>query len=229
MTSQSEPKQKYDARPIRIGGLFKLSFREEVGNAVSHGVTAAILLLLLPVCAVYGYIKNGIPLAAGYSVFIISLFLMFLTSCLYHSMSFDSKHKMVFRILDHSAIFVAIAGTFTPICLHVVGGWLGILVLVLQWTATIAGILYKALALKTKSRASVIIYLVMGWSGLLLVPSLIRHRHLAFMMMILLGGIFYSIGTLFYAAKDKGWHHLIWHMFIILAAVCHFVAIIFLI
>lgn len=229
MTSQSEQKQKYDASPVRIGGLFKLSFREEVGNAVSHGVLAAILLLLLPVCAVYGYVKSGIPLAAGYSVFIISLFLMFLTSCLYHSMSFDSRHKTVFRILDHSAIFVAIAGTFTPICLHVVGGWLGILVLVLQWTAAIAGILYKSLARKTKSRASVFIYLVMGWSGVLFIPSLIRHRSLAFLLLILLGGVFYSIGTFFYAAKNKGWHHLIWHMFIILAAVCHFVAIIFLI
>lgn len=227
MNNQPTQKKRYNANPIRIGSLFKLSLREEAGNAISHGITAAILLILLPICAVYGYLGNGAIRAAGFSVFIISLLLMFLISCLYHSMSFDSKHKTVFRILDHSAIFVAIAGTFTPICLEVVKGWLGILILTLQWTAAVAGILYKALARKIDSRASTGIYLMMGWAGLLLVPAMIRQQNLIFLLLILAGGIFYSIGTLFYSVKDKGWYHLIWHFFIILAASCHFAAIIF--
>ncbi len=213
--------------PERIGNLFKLSFGEEIGNAVSHGAAAGLTLIALPICAVFGFVKGGYSLAAGDSVFLICLFLMFLTSCLYHSMSFDSPHKRVFRILDHSAIYLAISGTFTPICLSVVRGWLGIAILVLQWGMTIIGIIYKSLSRNVLPKASVTIYLIMGWMGVLLLPSIIRAKMWTFSALIFFGGLLYSIGVSFYSRKDKNWFHFIWHLFIFGAALSHLVAIIF--
>lgn len=226
-TFTDENSIKRNHYPVKIGNLFKLSFGEEVGNSVSHGVAAMILLFALPACAIYGYQKSGKLLAFGYSIYIISLLLMFLASCLYHAMDFNSKHKQVFRILDHSAIYIAIAGTFTPICLSVVGGWLGIVVLICQWVTAIFGILFKSLSKKNLPKASLTIYLVMGWSAILLLPAIIHKQLWGFLAFILLGGLLYTIGTIFYSKKEKSWFHFIWHLFVIAASAAHFVAIIF--
>lgn len=204
----------------------RLSFSEEVWNSVSHGVMAGLLLVLYPYAAITGYLKGGTLLAVGISVFIISLFLMFLGSTLYHAMDYDTKHKYVFRILDHVFIFVAIAGSFTPIALYAIGGTLGYSIVILQWTAAIIGILYKSLAQTSVPKITVTIFLLMGWSAVLLLPSLIRNTSPLFLSLILLGGVFYSVGTYFYVQKDKPFFHTIWHIFINLAAISHFIAIV---
>src|SRR5512133_3286606 len=95
--------------------IWNMSNEEEVANAITHGVMALSALFLLPYVAVMGYIKGGPIAAATKSIFVISLFMMFTSSCLYHSMALDSKHKQVLRLLDHIFIFVAIAGSYTPI------------------------------------------------------------------------------------------------------------------
>ena len=102
------------------------TFGEEVGNAVSHGVMLLATLLAIPFAAVWAYAHGGTVDALGVSVFVISLFLMFTASTLYHSMQPDSKHKAVFHILDHKFIYVAIAGRYTPVALSVIGGWQGV-------------------------------------------------------------------------------------------------------
>ena len=103
--------------------MFKLTFGEEVGNAVSHGVMALIYLLLLPFVAVYSYIQGGIIRSVGVSIFMICMFLMFLISTIYHSMAYESQQKYIFRKLDHICIYLAIAGSYTPVALCVVKGW----------------------------------------------------------------------------------------------------------
>lgn len=213
--------------PRKIGGMFQLSFGEELANTISHGAIALILLFALPFLSVYGYIKSGPTLAFGYSVFIICLFFMFSASALYHSMQFGSKHKHIFRILDHIMIYFAIAGTFTPICLTVIRGPLGIAVLISQWIMVLFGILYKSISKRRMPKASVVIYLVMGWSAILLIPSLIGTQNWPLISLIALGGVLYSIGVYFYSQKTKPYYHFIWHIFIVLASVSHFVAIIF--
>ncbi len=148
-----------------LKNVVPLSFGEEVGNAVSHGVAAIIFIFLLPFTAVYMYAGGGSMHAFGGSVFVISMLLMFLTSTLYHSMEHNTKHKYVMRLLDHSFIYVAIAGTYTPIALSVVGGTFGVVILIVLWTATILGILYKVLAPVVNEKVSLAIYLIMGWSA----------------------------------------------------------------
>lgn len=202
-----------------------LSFGEEVGNAVSHGVMAVLLLLLQPWVAVNAYLRGGWMMVFGKSVFIVSMFLMFLASTLYHTMAYDTRHKLVFRLLDHIFIYVAIAGSYTPIALNVVGGILGWVIFGIQWAMVLFGILYKSLSKKSVPKVSLVIYLVMGWIAVLFIPSIIRHTGWGFMALILGGGIFYSIGSWFYR-RQKPFDHFIWHLFIDAASICHFIAII---
>jgi len=154
-----------------------------------------------------------------------SIFLMFLSSALYHSMSADTRHKHVMQILDHIFIYVAIAGTYTPIALSVIGGWPGILVASLQWAMVLFGILYKSIAKSRIPKISLTIYLVMGWSALFVAPMLIRNASIGMQALILGGGIFYSAGVYFYAKKEKKFFHMIWHFFVSLGAVCHFLGL----
>lgn len=208
--------------------LTKLSFGEEVGNSITHGVMSVIALCSLPAASVYAYIKGGVMQSVGVSVFMISIFLMFLVSCLYHSMEFNSTQKYIFRILDHCFIYVAIAGTYTPIALCVIQGWEGVLILIIQWTMVVIGVLYKAIARKSYPTISVTIYLVMGWIAVLFLPALLQRSKPIMLFLIILGGILYSIGTYFYKKQYvKKYHHMIWHICINLAALAHAVAIIF--
>lgn len=220
----SEKKKKKYEMP----NLVKLSFGEEIGNSVSHGVMCVLLLFLLPYVAVISYLKGGAVLAASESIFIISMFLMFLASTLYHTMAYDTKHKYVFRKLDHIFIYVAIAGSYTPIALTIVGGPLGWTIFGLQWICVLFGIIYKSLSTNKGPRASIIIYLVMGWCAVLFIPQILEKTSVLFMGLIVLGGVFYTIGAWFYKQKDRPYFHFIWHLFINAACISHFIAIVFL-
>ena len=163
---------------------------EEVANAVSHGVMLCLTLAALPFAAVRAYVHDGTLAAVAASVFVISLLLMFLGSTLYHSMHPASRHKEVFHILDHIFIYVAIAGTYTPIALSVIGGWQGTFITVLQW-------------------------------------AMVRHASMPLLVLIAAGGVLYTAGAWVYARKGFRYHHMVWHLLINLAAICHFTAIVF--
>lgn len=205
----------------------RLSFLEETLNTTTHAIMAFLLLLFLPLISIYGYTKGGYLLGIGYGIFIISIFMMFLSSSLYHAMDYESKHKYVFRILDHIFIYFAIAGTYTPICLYLIGGPLGYTVLVIQWAMVLFGVLYKSIAQKSIPKLSVSIYMTMGWAAVLVLPRLIKVSNPIFLGLIVLGGLLYSAGTYFYLQKDKPYFHMIWHLFINFAALSHLIAIVF--
>lgn len=132
--------------PKREKKTYVMSFGEEVGNSVSHGVMTVLMMCALPFAAVRGYLAEGVTGAVCASVFAISLLCMFLGSTLYHAMVHETRHKDVFHILDHIFIYVAIAGTYTPIAVSVIGGWQGWLIVVLQWAMVLFGVFYKSLS-----------------------------------------------------------------------------------
>ncbi|MFI3282584.1 MAG: hemolysin III family protein [Rikenellaceae bacterium] len=203
------------------------TFGEEIANTVSHGVMSLFILLLLPFASVWSYLHGGVMEAVSVSVYLISIFNMTLFSTLYHSMSPESKHKEVFHILDHIFIYVAIAGTYTPIALCVIGGWQGIVITTLQWLMVIFGVFYKSLSKRSIPAVSLTIYLVMGWTVVLFFPAFLANASTPLLWLIGLGGIFYSVGAWFYARKGFIYHHLVWHLFINIAVILHFIAIIF--
>ena len=201
------------------------TFGEEIGNSVSHGAMALVALGGIAPTAIHGFVRHGALAAVSMTIFMCSLFLMFLSSCLYHSMKVDTRQRQVLQILDHIFIYVAIAGTYTPIALVVIGGWQGIVVASLQWTMVIFGVLYKSVARRRIPKVSLTIYLIMGWSIVFVGPMFIRNASLGLILLILAGGIFYSAGTYFYAKKDKRFFHMVWHFFVSLGAVCHFLGV----
>lgn len=203
-----------------------LSFGEEVANSVTHAIGSALMLVLLPISAIYSYQSHGVLSAVGVSIFIISLFLMFLSSTIYHAMSYNSPQKYVLRIIDHSMIYIAIAGSYTPVALSLVGGWLGYLIIILQWGITIFGILYKIFATSINERFSLVLYLFMGWLVIFIFPTIIAKTGPAFWLLMLAGGLSYTIGAIFYA-KKRPYFHMIWHLFILLASALQYIAIVY--
>ena len=206
--------------------MLHLSFGEEVGNAISHGVMALACLFSIPFVAIYSYLNGGLVKAIGESIYIICLFLMFLISTIYHSMEFSSRQKYVFRKLDHVCIFLAIAGTYTPILLHIKGN-LGYGLLFWQWLITLFGILLTTIPKKHYKKLEMLIYLSMGWAAVLILPKLISELSINFLLLIVAGGVLYTIGAIFYSKKFN-YAHFIWHIFINLASICHFIAVVFL-
>ncbi|WP_249029798.1 PAQR family membrane homeostasis protein TrhA [Tannockella kyphosi] len=202
-------------------------FGQEMWNCIIHGIMAIVCLLLLPVSAIYSYLQGGMKQAFGVSVFVICIFLMFLISTLYHAMDHNSPHKQIFRILDHIFIYFAIAGSYTPVALCLIQGIEGIIILVIQWSMVLIGIFYKSLAIKSLPKLSLTIYLVMGWTAILFLPAILESASTVFLLLIVGGGLMYSIGAIFYAMKNMAYSHVIWHIFIGLASMMHFIAILF--
>ena len=152
---------------------------------------------------------------------------MFLISTLYHSMHPASRHKEVFHILDHIFIYFAIAGSYTPIALSVIGGWQGTVIAIIQWAMVLFGIFYKSLARHSIPAVSLTIYLIMGWTIVFFFPLFVRQASTPLLVLIAAGGIFYTLGAWFYAKKGFRYHHLVWHLLINIAVACHFIAIVF--
>ena len=210
--------------------IYKFTFGEEVANAVTHGVMSFLTLLALPFAAIWAYLhepQQSILAAVSVSIFVVSIFLMFLASTLYHSMNPQSRHKEIFHILDHIFIYVAIAGSYTPVALTVIGGWQGVLIAVVQWVMVLFGIFYKSLSKRSIPAVSLTIYLVMGWTIVFFLPLFIRQASTALLWLIAAGGVLYTLGAWFYARKGFRYHHMVWHLLINLAVVAHFVGIVF--
>ena len=187
---------------------------EEVANTVTHGVMSLLALVALPFAAVWAYAHDPDRILASVSV---SIFVM----------NPASKHKAVFHILDHIFIYVAIAGSYTPIALSVIGGWQGVFITILQWAMVLFGIFYKSLSRKTIPALSLTIYLVMGWTIVFFMPLFVRQASTPLLALIAAGGVLYTLGAWFYARQGFRYHHMVWHLLINLAVAAHFTGIVF--
>ena len=214
--SQSS-KRKNDSVVETFKDIIPLTFGEEIGNAASHGAAALLTLFILPYAAVHSFNNGGTLESISVSIYVISIFMMFISSTIYHSMQNNTSHKYILRIIDHSMIYIAIAGSYTPVALSLVGGWLGYSIIILQWGTTIFGILYKIFAKKINEKFSLFLYLMMGWLVIFIIPAIVTKTGPAFWGLMLAGGLSYTVGAAFYA-KKKPYFHMIWHLFIMLAS-----------
>lgn len=213
----------------KLKSLYTPTYGEEVANSISHGIMAMLALFAIPFASVWAYLNSSYNALYSFSVsiFVISIFLMLLTSTLYHAMHPLSKHKAIFHILDHIFIYVAIAGSYTPVALLVIGGWQGVAITILQWAMVIFGVFYKSLSTRSIPAVSLTIYLIMAWTIIFFMPLLLRNASTMLIVLIGVGGLFYMLGAYFYAKKGFRHHHLVWHLFINLAVISHFIAIVF--
>lgn len=191
---------------------------EEIANSFAH--LFAALISMYGIMVLVANSKNMLQ-AVSCSVFGLALFLMFQSSVFYHA-STSPNIKNVFRKIDHSAIYLLIAGTYTPALLMVLKFPLSAVILVIIWLLAVVGIVYSGSTLKSK-RVSAAIYLIMGWMSVFFVYNVWIASHLT-LWLLLAGGLFYSLGSLFYLMKFE-YTHFIWHLFVIAGAAMHYFAI----
>ena len=201
---------------------------EEIFNSVTHGVGVLIAIAFMVLLIIKS--QGNTPLIIANIIYGVSLMLMFLSSTLYHAIT-NTKAKQVLRYFDHSAIFICIAGTFTPIIVRVLQGAQRVGFLVAVWLIALVGIILKITIFRKNlqekyKKQSLLLYILMGWMSVLLMKKVIQISGMLSFILILSGGVLYSIGVYFYAKKLK-YFHSIWHIFIILASVAQFFGIYF--
>ena len=198
------------------------SKKEEFWNAVTHGLgcVLAIPALILLIMKANG---NGSAVElTSYIIFGISMMLLFLSSTLYHTVP---VHKSFFKKLDHSAIFLLIAGTYTPVALIAIGGQLGWTIFGIEWVLTIIGIILKQFFVYRFKALSLLIYIGMGWLVIFAYKPVLAHIGKEGFFMLLVGGILYTSGTYFYKNKRIPYNHAIWHLFVLAGCVAMFLCV----
>lgn len=197
---------------------------EEIANSVSHGVGLLASLAATPFL-IGSAIRRGGPFSiVGASVFAVTIVLLYAASTLYHALP-DNKGKRVFRVLDHSAVFLLIAGTYTPFTLGALRGPWGWTLLGLVWSLAAFGIVLPALVGLRYPRLSTGVYLGMGWLMLIAIKPLWLNVPLAGVLWLLAGGVAYTVGVVFLAARRTRYSHFIWHLFVLTGSTCHFIAV----
>ncbi len=200
------------------------SVGEEIANSVSHGVGLLAAVAVAPLLVVAAVQRGNAAQIVGASIFGATMVLLYLTSTLYHALP-GNKTKRVFRVLDHGAIFLLIAGTYTPFTLGVLRGTWGWTLFGLVWGLALAGVLLKAVGGVRYPKLSTCLYLAMGWLVLIAVKPLWHNVPTSGLLWLLAGGIAYTAGVTFYASKRVRYSHFVWHLFVIAGTACHFVAV----
>ena len=192
----------------------KLTLLEEIGNAVTHGIGAALSIAAFVVMLLKSDTSLKVLASCFYGICMILLFTM---SCLYHSWKHGLFVKKLWRRFDYCSIYLLIGGTFAPLCLVYWGDAKGLVMFCIQWGLIVTGITFIGVFGPARFRAlHFTLYFLIGWSGLLFVPGMVKNDFWMFIL-ILSGGIFYTIGMIPFAKKKKGMHF-IWHIFVILGA-----------
>ena len=198
----------------------KYSNKEEFINASTHAIGTLLSIYGLVMLVVSS--KTPVQTAST-AIFSAMMFIMFQSSTLYHAMVNETAKK-VFRRIDHSAIFLLIAGTYTPLLLLAVPFPNSVALLAMTWYIALMGIVFSCITLKFK-HLNIALYLVMGWLSLLLIFRLKATNNLDVIYYLIGGGLFYSFGCIFYLLKKYKYTHSIWHLFVLLGAIMHYFAI----
>ncbi|MFY4776837.1 PAQR family membrane homeostasis protein TrhA [Metabacillus sp. RGM 3146] len=202
------------------------SLKEEIVNAITHGLGVILSIPALVFLIIYA-VKYGDTLdIVSFSIFGASMLLLYLFSTLLHSIQ-HQKAKNIFEILDHSAIYLLIAGTYTPFLLGPLRGSLGWTLFGIIWGLTIAGIIFKVYFVKKFIIISTLIYLFMGWLILVAIKPLYDGLSMNGFLLLLLGGILYSVGSIFYVWRKIPFHHAIWHGFVLAGSASMFFCILY--
>ncbi|MBP1995281.1 PAQR family membrane homeostasis protein TrhA [Paenibacillus eucommiae] len=201
------------------------SIREEIANAISHGIgvllSIAALVLLIIQAAHYGDSWHIV----SFSIYGVSLIVLYTCSTLLHSIQ-QRKAKDIFEILDHAAIYLLIAGSYTPFLLVTLRGTLGWSMFGIVWGLAILGIILKIFYVKRFILASTLCYILMGWLIVFAIKPLYENIPFPGIVWLVTGGLLYTFGSIFYVWRRVPYHHAIWHIFVLAGSFCHFICVI---
>ncbi len=202
--------------------IIKYSKSEEILNITTHLVGFILSLIFFLPKVVSTYQKGDRVGFLAWLIYFIAIGLMFLASSLYHSMK-NPLARTIFRAIDHGVIYLTIAGSYTPIILIGLKSSFAIIIFVIIWILALTGISMNIIAFATGKeerikKASMIIYMAMGWMSILLIYQIYKHIGISYIMFLVFGGLFYTVGAVFYSYKKIPYNHAIWHAFILVAA-----------
>jgi hemolysin III len=197
---------------------------EEIANAITHGVGAIFGIVALVLMVVAAVDQANTWAVVAVSIYGATLIILFLASTLYHAIP-HHRTRQVFKILDHCAIYLLIAGTYTPFLLVNMRDASGWWVFASIWSLAVLGIAKKLLFRNRFHGVSVAVYLLMGWFMLFAFEDLVASVSTASLVLLLSGGAAYTVGVVFYLAKRLHYNHAIWHLFVLAGAACHFAAV----
>ncbi len=209
--------KKKPAREYTVG--------EEVANSISHGIGAALAVAAIPICVVIAVSHGGGVALAAALIYTISMLLEYLASTLYHALV-PLPAKKVFKVLDHSAIYLFIAGSYTPFCLITLANSNGLFLCIGVWALAIVGIAFEAFWVYRPRWISAVIYLLLGWCVVGFLPALVSSLAFPGLMLLLAGGICYSIGCVFYVLKKIPYMHTVFHLWVLAGSILQFLSIV---
>ncbi|WP_019153079.1 PAQR family membrane homeostasis protein TrhA [Robertmurraya massiliosenegalensis] len=194
---------------------------EEIANAITHGIGAILSIVALVFLIIQSAIHGNAWHVVSFTLFGSTMLLMYLCSTMLHSLP-SGKAKDVFEIFDHSAIYFFIAGTYTPFLFLVIKGWLGWTIFGIVWGLAIAGTVFKSFFVKKFVLYSTLLYVLMGWLIVFAWKPLMNNLPQNAILLLVLGGLLYTLGSVFYVWRGFKYHHTLWHVFVIGGSVAHF-------
>ncbi|MCX5850225.1 MAG: hemolysin III family protein [Deltaproteobacteria bacterium] len=204
----------------------KYSSLEEIFNSLTSGIGTIISITGLVLLIVFSMMYGSLSHIISCTIFGITLVLLYTSSTLYHCFQ-KPNLKHIFKILDHSCIYVLIAGTYTPFLLVTIRGVVGWSMFALVWSLTAIGVLFKVFFVHRFKIISTIAYILMGWLVIFAIKPLFHALPGGGLVLLVCGGLAYTLGTIFYAWEKLPFNHAIWHLFVLTGSVCHFCAVMF--
>lgn len=202
----------------------KYTLGEEIFSSVSHGVGACLSIAGTVVLLVFSVICGNALAVVSSAIYGASLIILYTMSTLYHSFT-NEKLKHFFQIMDHNTIFLLIAGTYTPITLYILGGVTGWILFSVVWVASIIGITLNSINMEKAKIPSLICYIATGWVIIFAIKPLIAKVPFLSALFLVLGGVIYTVGVVFYVIKKVKYFHPIWHIFTVLGSAFHYFSI----
>jgi hemolysin III len=201
------------------------SVGEEVANGISHGIGLVGAIIGTPILLLAAFHNGNTPFFIGTIIFTMTMLLVYFASTLYHCWP-QTNTKSLLQVIDHAAIFLLIAGTYTPFALGPLRGGGGLAMLGIVWALAIFGVIMKATrGVLRHRRLAMTLYLGTGWIGLILIRPLALAIPLSALLWLIAGGIAYTAGTLFFANERLRYGHFTWHLFVLAGTSCHFAAV----
>lgn len=200
------------------------TFAEEFANSVTHGLGLVLSIAGLAVLVVLAAMKGTALHVVTSSIYGATLVLLYASSTIYHSVR-APRARRVLRIIDHGAIFLLIAGTYTPFTLVMLRGALGWTLFGIVWGLAAMGVVFKVFFVDRLPVVSTLIYLAMGWLVVVAWKPMLERIPGGGVAWLLAGGLAYTVGVLFFAARGVRFHHAVWHMFVLAGSICHYVAV----
>jgi hemolysin III len=200
------------------------SKKEELANATIHGIGAALSIVAIVLLVVFSSLEGTALHVISFLIYGVTMLLLYLSSTLVHSFP-EGKTKDLFEIFDHSAIYLFIAGSYTPLLFHVVQGTLGWVLFGVVWGMAVMGVVFKAFYAKKFLYTSTILYILMGWLIVFAWKPLLLNLSGTGLTLLIIGGLLYTLGTVFYVWRSFPYHHAIWHLFVLAGSIFHFFVI----